>query len=123
MVQHGTVPAIERRLAAIMAADVAHYSSLMEADEIGTLRALKTHRHERTDRIISRLAFAQVWRTSLRSILTFQVLQGSRLTVTVNLIRKPRFLGHHLLGHLPNHVATIKARPRRTARRVGPLVR
>ena len=54
MVQRGAVPAIERRLAAIMAADVAHYSSLMEADEIGTLNALKAHRQERIDRIIAR---------------------------------------------------------------------
>ena len=54
MVQRGAVPVIERRLAAIMAADVAHYSSLMEADEIGTLNALKAHRQERIDRIVAR---------------------------------------------------------------------
>ena len=35
---------MERRLAAILAADVVGYSRLMEADEAGTLAALKTHR-------------------------------------------------------------------------------
>ncbi len=36
----------ERRLAAILAADVAGYSHLMGADEEGTLAALKAHRRE-----------------------------------------------------------------------------
>ena len=40
---------IERRLAAILAADVAGYSRLMEADEEGTLTQLKTHRRELVD--------------------------------------------------------------------------
>jgi adenylate cyclase len=35
---------LERRLAAILAADVAGYSRLMGADEVGTLTALKSHR-------------------------------------------------------------------------------
>ena len=40
---------VERRLAAILAADVAGYSRLMGADEEGTLAALKTLRRELTD--------------------------------------------------------------------------
>jgi adenylate cyclase len=40
---------IERRLAAVFAADVAGYSRLMEADEEGTLRELKAHRRELVD--------------------------------------------------------------------------
>jgi class 3 adenylate cyclase len=44
-----TPPRIERRLAAILAADVAGYSRLMGADEVGTLTALKVHRRERID--------------------------------------------------------------------------
>src|SRR6202163_1318732 len=36
---------VERRLAAILAADVAGYSRLMGADEEGTLAQLKAHRH------------------------------------------------------------------------------
>src|SRR5919107_3310792 len=35
---------VARKLAAIFAADVADYSRLMHADEIGTLRALTAHR-------------------------------------------------------------------------------
>ncbi len=35
---------VERRLAAILAADAVGYSRLMEADEAGTLAALKRHR-------------------------------------------------------------------------------
>ena len=37
---------MERRLAAILAADVVGYSRLMEADEAGTRAALKAHRKE-----------------------------------------------------------------------------
>jgi adenylate cyclase len=38
---------VERRLAAILAADVAGYSRLMEADEEGTLAALRAIRQWR----------------------------------------------------------------------------
>ena len=44
---------VERRLAAIFAADVAGYSRLMGADEVGTLSALKTHRREVVDHAIA----------------------------------------------------------------------
>ena len=40
---------IERRLAAILAADVAGYSKLMATDEEGTLTSLKTHRRKLSD--------------------------------------------------------------------------
>lgn len=40
---------VERRLAAIMAGDIAGYSRLMSADEEGTLRQLKAHRRELVD--------------------------------------------------------------------------
>jgi adenylate cyclase len=49
-----TPPRIERRLAAIMAADVAGYSRLMGIDGVGTLNALKEHRRERIDPTIAR---------------------------------------------------------------------
>lgn len=45
--------AVERRLAAVMAADVAGYSRLMGADEVGTLNALKAHRRELIDPAIA----------------------------------------------------------------------
>ena len=41
--------AVERRLAAILAADVAGYSRLMGQDEVGTLSRLKNHRRELID--------------------------------------------------------------------------
>src|ERR1700682_5932724 len=40
---------VERRLAAILAGDVAGYSRLMGTDEEGTLRQLKAHRKELVD--------------------------------------------------------------------------
>jgi TolB-like protein/class 3 adenylate cyclase/tetratricopeptide (TPR) repeat protein len=40
---------VDRRLAAIMAGDIAGYSRLMSLDEEGTLRQLKTHRKELVD--------------------------------------------------------------------------
>ena len=40
---------VERRLAAILAADVAGYSRLMGVDEEGTLTALKAYRRELID--------------------------------------------------------------------------
>ncbi|WP_262273623.1 adenylate/guanylate cyclase domain-containing protein, partial [Microvirga yunnanensis] len=43
---------VERRLAAIFAADMAGYSRLMERDEVGTLKALTAHR-EVIDRLIT----------------------------------------------------------------------
>lgn len=45
---------IERRLAAILAADVVGYSRLMEANEEGTLSALKRHRREFLDPLVAR---------------------------------------------------------------------
>jgi len=44
----------ERRLAAILAADMAGYSRLMEVDETGTLARLKTHRIELIDPAIAK---------------------------------------------------------------------
>ena len=40
---------VERRLAAVLAADVAGYSRLMGTDEVGTLTALKADRREIVD--------------------------------------------------------------------------
>jgi adenylate cyclase len=44
---------VERRLAAVLAADVAGYSHLMGVDEVGTLAALKAIRKEITDPAIA----------------------------------------------------------------------
>jgi adenylate cyclase len=48
------VPGPERRLAAVLAADVVGYSRLMEVDETGTLARLKTHRIELIDPTIAK---------------------------------------------------------------------
>jgi len=44
---------IQRRLAAVLAADVVGYSRLMGVDEVGTLASLKAHRRELTDPAIA----------------------------------------------------------------------
>jgi class 3 adenylate cyclase len=57
---------VQRRLAAILAADVVGYSRLMSTDEMGTLNTLKAHRRELIDpaiashhgRIVKTLAMA-----------------------------------------------------------------
>ncbi len=48
------VPGPERRLAAVLAADMVGFSRLMEADETGTLARLKTHRIELIDPAIAK---------------------------------------------------------------------
>jgi len=48
------VPGPERRLAAVLAADMVGYSRLMEVDETGTLARLKTHRIELIDPAITK---------------------------------------------------------------------
>jgi adenylate cyclase len=47
-------PGPERRLAAVVAADMVGYSRLMEADETGTLARLRTHRIELVDPAIAK---------------------------------------------------------------------
>ena len=46
-------PSVERRLAAILSADVVGYSSLMERDEAGTLARLKAHRKELVEPLVT----------------------------------------------------------------------
>src|ERR1700757_2917033 len=48
------VPGPERKLAAVLAADMVGYSRLMEVDETGTLARLKTHRIELIDPAITK---------------------------------------------------------------------
>ncbi len=45
---------VTRRLTAILVADLVGYSRLMEADEVGTIAQLKTHRKELIDPSIAR---------------------------------------------------------------------
>jgi class 3 adenylate cyclase len=50
---NGASERVERRLTAILAADVAGYSRLMGADEEGTLAQLKAHRRWSTRKLPS----------------------------------------------------------------------
>ena len=52
-------PRVERRLAAVLATDVASYSRLMGADEVGTLSALKVVRRELVDPAIRQVCAIQ----------------------------------------------------------------
>ena len=64
---------VERRLAAILAADVAGYSRLMGIDEEGTLAALKDHRRAVVDPKIAErhLCLTHCARTGVRQVRFF----------------------------------------------------
>ena len=62
---------VERRLAAILAVDVAGYSKLMAADEEGTLTSLKAHRRILSDPKIKRHHGRIFKRTGDGSIIEF----------------------------------------------------
>jgi adenylate cyclase len=47
-------PRVDRRLAAILAADVVGYSGLMERDELGTLARLKAYRRELVEPLLAK---------------------------------------------------------------------
>ena len=47
------LPTMERRLSAIMAADVVGYSRLMGTNEVGTLTSLREHRTDLIDPAIA----------------------------------------------------------------------
>ena len=76
---------IERRLAAILAADVAGYSRLMEADEEGTLERLKPLPRELLDpkitahsgRIVERLRSLRMMTSKLLVITEADELAGT----------------------------------------------
>ena len=54
----------QRRLAAIIAADVVGYSRLMGVDETGTLAALRMHRSELIDPLIGKHG-GRIWASDL----------------------------------------------------------
>jgi hypothetical protein len=72
---------MERRLAAILAADVAGYSRLMGIDEEGTLAQLKTHRRELVDPKIS--TSQPVWKGS-QFLEAFVYLRERRKTLSAS---------------------------------------
>jgi adenylate cyclase len=76
---------VERRLAAILAADVAGYSRMMGADEVGTLAALKAHRRELIDPKIAEYRGRIVKTTGDGLLVEFaSVVDAVRCAVEVN---------------------------------------
>jgi class 3 adenylate cyclase/TolB-like protein len=75
---------VDRKLAAILAADVVGYSRLMGADEVGTLRALKAVRKEVVDPAIARRGGRIVKTTGDGLLVEFQsVVDAVACAVTV----------------------------------------
>ncbi len=82
---------VERRLAAILAADVASYSRLMGADEEGTLAALRAHRREILDPKIAAHRGRIVKTTGDGLLIEFaSVVDATRCAVEVQLGIKKR---------------------------------
>src|SRR3954447_22839242 len=71
------VPGPERRLAAILAADMVGYSRLMEADETGTLARLRTHRLELIDPAIAKNKGRIIKTTGDGMLVEFQSVTGA----------------------------------------------
>jgi adenylate cyclase len=65
---------VERRLAAILAADVVGYSRLMGSDEAGTLARLKSHRRELIDPSIAQHKGRIVKTTGDARVITARVI-------------------------------------------------
>src|SRR3954463_2357853 len=70
-------PVVERRLAAILAADMVGYSRLMEADETGTLARLRTHRLELIDPAIAKNKGRIIKTTGDGLLVEFQSVTGA----------------------------------------------
>jgi adenylate cyclase len=68
---------VERRLAAVLAADMVGYSRLMEADEAGTLARLKTHRLELIDPTIAKHGGRIIKTTGDGLLVEFQSVAGA----------------------------------------------
>jgi hypothetical protein len=102
---------VERRLAAILAADVVGYSRLMGANEVGTLRALKTLRWEVIDPAITAHGGCIVKLTGDGILIEFaSVVDAVACAVTCNLATQclalaekqgavvPLMMGHRMMG-------------------------
>ena len=85
---------VERRLAAIVSADMVGYSRLMEADEVGTLAQLKTHRKEVIDPKISEYGGRIVKTTGDGILIEFpSVVDAVQSTIEVQLAMAIRSAG------------------------------
>jgi adenylate cyclase len=84
---------VERRLAAVLAADVAGYSRLMSADEVGTARTLRQHRKV-TDALVAKHAGRIVKTTGDGVLLEFpSVVDAVECAVAVQAVMAERNQG------------------------------
>src|SRR5207237_491878 len=84
---------IERRLAAILAADIAGYSRLMGIDELGTVRSLRAHRAA-ADALIARHGGRIVKTTGDGLLLEFaSVVDAVECAVAVQAVMAERNVG------------------------------
>jgi class 3 adenylate cyclase len=120
-------PRVERRLAAILAADVAGYTRLMGADEEDTLRRLKAHRSELVDPKITEYRGRIVKTTGDGILVEFvSVVDAVRCAVDIQRGMQSARSIRRLLGHraalllptfLPDVTTTrLRGRKRRCAK-------
>ena len=96
---------IERRLAAILAADVAGYSRLMGEDEVATLRALKAHRRDLIDPTIARHHGRIVKTTGDGVLVEFASIVdavGCAVSIQRGMIDRNEDVPHGQADHLPH---------------------
>ena len=88
---------VQRKLAAILAADIAGYSRLMGSDEAGTLAQLTVHRKELIDpKIAERLPIESLWGRTARRLNPFP-LNFLNLTSRVFNSERPYLLSPYRL--------------------------
>ena len=93
---------VERRLAAILAADVVGYSRLMEVDEAGTLARLKTIRLELIDPAISKCKGRIIKTTGDGMLVEFQsVTEALRCAIDFQQRMVPAKAGNPLAPNAP----------------------
>ena len=97
---------VERRLAAVLAADVAGYSRLMGADEVGTARTLREHRAV-TDALVEKHGGRLVKSTGDGVLLEFSLC---RPRPTRSLISAMRF-GPRLTSAMTATMSGLGGRP------------
>jgi adenylate cyclase len=103
---------IERRLAAILAADVVGYSRLMEANEEGTLSALRRHRREVFDPAVARHG-GRIFKTMGDGFLVefASVLNAARCAVEIQRVMPARNAGlaedRHIRFRIGLHVGDL----------------
>ena len=101
---------VERRLAAILAADVAGYSRLMGADEEGTLDRLKAHRRELIDPKVKERHGRIVKLTGDGALVEFpSVVDAVRCAVEIQRAMVDRNAGRPRTSASPSASASISA--------------